>query len=67
MLLNKASVRVLEKAGFQCKGILRAKAFKDGQVLDQYRHSCVVKKRKAIIGILEQQSEIFEGSDASPS
>jgi [ribosomal protein S5]-alanine N-acetyltransferase len=31
---NKASARVLEKAGFVCEGRLRANALKDGKVLD---------------------------------
>ena len=38
---NRSSVRVLEKAGFQCEGILRANAFKDGRVLDQFVYSYV--------------------------
>jgi len=32
---NAASVRVLEKAGFQCEGRLRASVFKNGRILDQ--------------------------------
>jgi len=32
---NEASVRVLEKAGFECEGRLRASAFKNGRILDQ--------------------------------
>ncbi|MBP7053784.1 MAG: GNAT family N-acetyltransferase [Phycisphaerae bacterium] len=32
---NGASVRVLEKAGFQCEGRLRASVFKHGRILDQ--------------------------------
>jgi len=31
---NAASCRVLEKAGFQCEGVLRQSAIKNGQVLD---------------------------------
>ena len=31
---NIASCRVLEKAGFRCEGLMRANAFKYGQVLD---------------------------------
>jgi RimJ/RimL family protein N-acetyltransferase len=38
---NHASVRVLEKAGFHCEGVLRANAFKDGRVLDQYLYAFV--------------------------
>ncbi len=36
---NQASVRVLEKAGFQCEGRLRASVFKDGRVLDQFLYA----------------------------
>ena len=32
---NRASARVLEKAGFTLEGVLRASAIKDGRVLDQ--------------------------------
>ena len=32
---NRASVRVLEKAGFTLEGVLRSSAIKDGHVLDQ--------------------------------
>lgn len=32
---NPASARVLEKAGFECEGILRASVLKNGKVLDQ--------------------------------
>ncbi len=32
---NAASARVLEKAGFECEGRLRASVFKNGQILDQ--------------------------------
>ncbi len=32
---NEASVRVLEKAGFECEGRLRASVFKNGRILDQ--------------------------------
>jgi ribosomal-protein-alanine N-acetyltransferase len=32
---NRASARVLEKAGFALEGVLRASAIKDGRVLDQ--------------------------------
>ena len=33
---NEASVRVLEKAGYEREGRLRASVFKNGQVLDQF-------------------------------
>ena len=33
---NEASIRVLEKSGFVKEGLLRANAFKDGRVVDQY-------------------------------
>lgn len=32
---NRASARVLEKAGFEYEGCLRASVFKDGETLDQ--------------------------------
>jgi len=38
---NPASARVLEKAGFQCEGTLRASAFKNGTVRDQYMYSVI--------------------------
>jgi ribosomal-protein-alanine N-acetyltransferase len=36
---NTASVRVLEKAGFVLEGTLKASAFKDGKVLDQFLYA----------------------------
>jgi [ribosomal protein S5]-alanine N-acetyltransferase len=36
---NTASVRVLEKTGFVLEGTLRANAFKDGKVLDQFLYA----------------------------
>jgi len=36
---NQASVRVLEKAGFQREGRLRASVFKDGRILDQFLYA----------------------------
>lgn len=36
---NTASHRVLEKAGYQREGVLRASAIKDGQVLDEYLYA----------------------------
>lgn len=33
---NKASIRVLEKSGFINEGRLRANAFKDGKIVDQF-------------------------------
>ena len=32
---NQASMRVLEKVGFEREGMLRANVYKDGRVLDQ--------------------------------
>jgi RimJ/RimL family protein N-acetyltransferase len=40
---NPASVRVLEKAGFICEGLLRSNVFKDGKILDQFLYSYVAK------------------------
>jgi RimJ/RimL family protein N-acetyltransferase len=36
---NSASARVLEKAGFQCEGLMRSNVYKDGKVLDQFLYS----------------------------
>ena len=38
---NAASHRVLEKAGYQREGLLRAGAIKDGQILDEYLYARV--------------------------
>jgi RimJ/RimL family protein N-acetyltransferase len=38
---NTASHRVLEKAGYQREGVLRASAIKDGQILDEYLYARV--------------------------
>ena len=39
--VNKGSTRVLEKAGFELEGRLRANVIKDGQVLDQFMYARV--------------------------
>lgn len=41
-LRNSASIKVLEKAGYQCEGIMRRSAIKDGQILDQALYACVI-------------------------
>ena len=38
---NIASCRILEKAGFQCEGTLRKKAFKNGQFKDMQMYSLI--------------------------
>ena len=38
---NRASARVLEKAGFKYEGLLRASAFKDGRLVDQLLYARV--------------------------
>lgn len=38
---NHGSARVLEKAGYQREGVLRASAIKDGVVLDQYLYAII--------------------------
>lgn len=38
---NKASCRVLEKAGFQCEGILRKNAVKNGNIVDMKMYSLI--------------------------
>lgn len=39
---NKASARVLEKAGYQLEGRMRSSAIKDGVVIDQFLYAYVV-------------------------
>jgi len=39
---NLASVRVLEKAGFQCEGLMRRSAIKNGVVLDQLLYAKLI-------------------------
>jgi len=41
---NRASIRVLEKAGYRREGVLRRSAFKNGQFLDQAIYAFVVEK-----------------------
>jgi RimJ/RimL family protein N-acetyltransferase len=36
---NKASMRVLEKCGFQNEGVFRASIFKEGRIWDEYRYA----------------------------
>ena len=36
---NDASIRVLEKAGYMCEGLLRRSAIKEGVVLDQFMYA----------------------------
>lgn len=38
---NRASARVLERAGYRLEGIMRRSAVKDGEVLDQYLYAAV--------------------------
>ena len=38
---NRASCRVLEKAGFICEGTLQSNAFRDGKVLDMKMYARV--------------------------
>lgn len=38
---NRASVRVLEKAGFKYEGLLQSSAFKDGRLVDQLLYAWV--------------------------
>jgi RimJ/RimL family protein N-acetyltransferase len=38
---NAASMRVLEKAGYQLEGILRRSVIKEGRILDQYLYAKV--------------------------
>ena len=41
---NTASCRVLEKAGFQCEGMLRSNAVKNGKVIDMKMYSLLKKE-----------------------
>jgi len=41
---NKASQRVLEKAGFQLEGILRSSVFKNQRLIDEYRYAIINSK-----------------------
>lgn len=45
---NTASCRALEKAGFECEGILRSNAFKNGKVLDMKMYSLLKYEFKYI-------------------
>ena len=38
---NKASCRVLEKAGFECEGVLRSNAYKNGKIVDMKMYSLI--------------------------
>lgn len=38
---NRTSCRVLEKAGFQCEGVLRCNAVKNEQVLDMKMYALI--------------------------
>ena len=38
---NKASQRVLEKAGFHLEGVLRKALFKNNQIFDEYRYALI--------------------------
>jgi ribosomal-protein-alanine N-acetyltransferase len=41
-LHNSASIKVLEKAGYQREGIMRRSAIKDGQIIDQALYAYIV-------------------------
>ncbi len=41
---NSASCRVLEKAGFQCEGLLRKNAVKNGEIIDMKMYSLIKQK-----------------------
>ena len=45
---NKASCRVLEKAGFQCEGILRDNAVKNGRVIDMKMYSLLKNESRVL-------------------
>jgi [ribosomal protein S5]-alanine N-acetyltransferase len=66
---NRASHRVLEKAGFSHEGILRSSALKDGKILDQFLYSRIanVKAQSVVAGAEKKQtsSSALAHSDAS--
>lgn len=39
---NPASMRVLEKAGFECESLRRRSVFKDGQLIDSVLYVCLI-------------------------
>lgn len=39
---NQASIHILEKVGYQCEGLMRRSAIKDGVILDQFLYAYVV-------------------------
>lgn len=41
---NRASMRVLEKAGFAKEGFLKSSAFKDGKFIDEHLYGLVLEK-----------------------
>lgn len=45
---NRRSARVLEKAGFEYEGCLRASVFKDGQILDQLLYAKTKRGHQAL-------------------
>jgi [ribosomal protein S5]-alanine N-acetyltransferase len=45
---NPASVRVLEKAGFQCEGVMRNACVKDGKVADMILYARVVERHRTL-------------------
>jgi RimJ/RimL family protein N-acetyltransferase len=45
---NKASCRVLEKAGYTIEGRLRRSAIKDGHIVDQLQYSFISEPPQAL-------------------
>lgn len=44
-IYNKGSARVLEKAGFQCEGVLQKYYKKDGQLTDGKLYALIANKK----------------------
>jgi ribosomal-protein-alanine N-acetyltransferase len=42
---NAASIRILEKSGFVCEGVLRRSAVKDGEILDRVAYARIDDER----------------------
>lgn len=55
---NKASARVLTKAGYRCEGTLRQSVIKDDQVLDQWVYSIL---RDDAIGPRPEDASFYDG------
>jgi ribosomal-protein-alanine N-acetyltransferase len=60
---NEASARVLEKAGFEYEGCLRANVFKNGQILDQLVYARI---KDGIRPVMSHDSNSRTSSESAP-